>query len=484
MDVSSRIETNKLRRSRKESRGGKMDLFFEKRERQAQTFIRFMRSMEQVSVPEFEGSIEYATSGPHADIGVEINNDDRVFDEVIMSGLEDVTAEMRLRLKSVWKQWANKTREVSAFIKQELRDHALADEDFGNEELMGSKLFTSLTNEKPKGSVHFLNKGPTVYFSFADNDDFNKFVAQTAGYSEEDDEAAGLHLPHVTWTHRSYRESSLSIVVQRKESPDKQMILHESQHFINHALTDSFGIVEQKGRQRSTEHALEAEHTLKDELLAYLRDGSSPDRIISLLDGRNKLYASIYDGLDEQAQMQIKTDLNNICETLKKHPWVYTSFSEREIRDGVIHDPNKEHKRELLVASLIDIALPDMQKYLSASAEHYQRLRDKWENEPPLYDSTDSEEERILARSADNERYNKSMGFIPEYGKPVSTLELQMRENESRLENEPPPLPPDNTPEDQRRFIREQEERDAMKVEVVKWKADKQQRQSRRLDQW
>ncbi|MFA6429034.1 MAG: resistance to Congo red protein [Patescibacteria group bacterium] len=440
-----------------------------------------MRAMEQAEIPKEHVTDELQTSGPNAGLTIEVDHDARVFEEEIMKQVGDISPELKNRLEYIWNRWLMKTDDIKNFLAREMKSGSLTEEDTKDPKAMGAKLFASMTGRSPHGNVYCINKGPLVYFTIAEDQDYIDFYTNAARTSEGSDLSGGFHHPKVEWEHKEGRISNIPIIVQKGAIPRKHTITHESQHFINHSLIDFFEKSEQKNPLDPHWREVKAERGIKDELLAFLRDGRHVEDIYDFLNGNDRTYAHHYDRLSEATQERIKRDLRNICNAITGHPWFYSSYQTS------LRDPLKDHKRELLVASLIDVPFQKITAMVQASADYYSRRMKKMLNTPPPIDlrpqATPEERARWNQRqSAFVQRYNSTFGFLPEYSLPDPQKEQGNKPSfEEDVLHIPPPIPPDNTKEDQARYEREHQ---AWLDKRQRYEKSRYESASRQIDQW
>ncbi|MCX6722500.1 MAG: hypothetical protein NT094_00325 [Candidatus Staskawiczbacteria bacterium] len=126
------------------------------------------------------------------------------------------------------------------------------------------------------------------------------------------------------------------------------IVVHERQHFINHRLFRKFDATERKGGNTDL-------RAIKDEVLAYIRDGSSGDRLDAALHG--ELYKHLFADLPTDKQ-QIA---NNIIDAV-------ASFIDYNKSLGFLKD---QESRAILVYQLAGIPLERFPEWLDAFQRYY-----------------------------------------------------------------------------------------------------------------
>jgi hypothetical protein len=441
-----------------------IDRFFGKREQQAQDIIKWMRRMEQMDV-----AIESWKDDP-ADVMGRKHNDTVIFEEVLMKDITHLPKEVYDAFKSAWFAWAQRVRNATRVLKTIKETSSIADEKEVDPSRLGRVMFESRVGMAAEGEVRFYQKGPTYFFSFENISDYNKILQALSGY--ESGEEGAYHIARAFW-----KQSFIPTTLQKGLVPHQQLLSHEGQHFLNQSLGDLFKRWE--GDQQEDLPLTKCYREIKDEALAYLRDGHSPEQIYDTLT-QNSLYQHLYRGLTSDQITAVKEMLLSIKTALEDHVWTAKS--------PTLQDEFIQHKRELMVASLIDVPLPKMAKYIRASSEYYKKKIAGMTPPPrPLRREATVEQKREWQEKQRTfvDRYNQLMGFLPEYGVPTPEAEEE-RSNmyfiEERL-NGPPPRLVSDTPEGRAAY---QERINAWKQEkerVKNWHAREARAKNTRLDE-
>lgn len=432
--------------SLEERREKKLTAFFERREKQAQAIIKWMRLLEQVDVPSDEGVWP----------AERIKNDEQLFQSVLQKDLEDLPPTMQAACERVWGLWALRVRNARRNVEALLGSPASKEVEI-DPEAQGETLFEKRVNSSPVGKVRFFHKGPFFYFTFEQRSDYERLRAAVTG-SDERTEEGGVFIEEAYWG-----KSKVPTLLQIGKEVDPHILAHEGQHFLNDALGEQF-----KSWEAGTDQSklVQAERAVKDELLAYVREGRPPKEIRKIL-LEDPLYAHLYRDVDERESALLKQELQKICTVLETHPWAQSSATIREAADRTKQLPRVDkHQREMIVANLLDVPLPKMEKYLNQSAKFYGEKIHRMEPPPlPLEPKATASEQRQWKeeQNAFVAQYNQLLGLVPEYG----LLDPQSEEHEASLDG-PPPLPPENASEDLRRYEREMGERANLQREKEK----------------
>lgn len=256
----------------------------------------------------------------------------------------DASPEQRKALENVWIDWTADTLEAREHIQQMFE---YRDEDVN----VAVELFRIQAGNDPVGKVTFINKGPFLYFTFEREDDYDSFKKGATGNAMKKQEG-GCFSQFVLWEGKS-----IPTLMQIGLEFNQSIADHEVQHFINHRLGKIFEDWEPGANAHLDDDervVRRAEREVKDEILAYLGDGSHPDRIHETLTG-SPLYTHLYATLDEEHTAWVKAQIKTIADELLLHPWVQYKGS-----------VNLETRRKL-VASLLDIPFRSIAKYVKRS---------------------------------------------------------------------------------------------------------------------
>lgn len=221
----------------------------------------------------------------------------------------------------------------------------------------GEKFFTLCTKEQQKGIVEFEQQEGYFIISLEHPEDYALIRNK-----KDVDENSGCFSGEFTITQFGIT-IPIIIIKGEKEKLDTT-VTHERQHFINGILLEYFLLDEYRTAGKPKKISLQAEKcALKDELLAYMRDGSSSQEIFQSLTSSNYawMFKNQIDSLDAQTTFDPKQLLQDITTALTKL--------------GLLFCTPKE--RALLIYHLIDIPLEKIPRYLERLKQwHEQRMKE------------------------------------------------------------------------------------------------------------
>ncbi len=136
-----------------------------------------------------------------------------------------------------------------------------------------------------------------------------------------------------------------------------QVLTHERQHFIHHKLLHLFQRGERKKKAGAETPAEFAARQIKDEVVAFVRDGASGSQIGQYLGG--DVYAHLYDRLPQAEGTAFRSVVASIASRIDAH----RIFAERESRPA-------------LAMQLLDIPLSMVPDAIPVIAEYYQKRID------------------------------------------------------------------------------------------------------------
>ncbi len=201
-----------------------------------------------------------------------------------------------------------------------------------NPEVLGKEIFIEKVNSEPKGKIELSVVPGFIILIFEEQEDQTTFWGQNAG-----------GMCSNTWGG----EDSTLITTQKFMA--EKVLRHERQHFINHTINIPF-VEENHIAKRSNDEEWKLDR-IKDELLAYLRDGSSPNYLETVLKT-----SPLYENIHLPMGMEI---LQEITQIFEEHPILTTVFF------------STQKTRQLLVYSLIDVPLRSIPRMLRRIASYY-----------------------------------------------------------------------------------------------------------------
>jgi hypothetical protein len=254
----------------------------------------------------------------------------------------------------------------------------------------GYEIFTKVEGKRPTDHVKASLVEGYWILRFDNPTDFQKFTKET-------DVNTGL-AAGIFSKFRVFEGIPINIIAVNPDNNtmDEEIVIHERQHFIHHLLFDFDGLIEfplqriikdvatypTLSRLYEKSDALgyiDRPHVqrvykglliIKDELLAYLRDGSSFRDALSFLE--DKIYGHILENFIPEETEEINQLMSDIRKALYKLPLEFDSLN----------------GRALLVYHLLDVPLHKMPQRIKYIAEYYKNESDKFKyllpNEPKL----------------------------------------------------------------------------------------------------
>ena len=243
-------------------------------------------------------------------------------------------------------------------------------------ERWGELIFYGITGKQPKGKVRFRRQEAYFVMTFSNLSDY---AAIHLGGKEKEE--------NLRWANKSggsyYSSMPLDLIkgtapvpvllIRAEEWRDLGMVrmveLHERQHFINDKVFNLFYTFEShpsftssRGRDEEKESQYwelkEKFCIIKDEILAFIRGGSSGEFLKSSLLG--ELYADLFSSLPLQEEEKAKKVIN-----------ILAAFLERN--HSFLNNPEA---RAILVYQLVSVPLEEFPKWLDAFEEYYgERLK-------------------------------------------------------------------------------------------------------------
>lgn len=217
-------------------------------------------------------------------------------------------------------------------------------------ELLGGIVFMQRTGSLPEGRVEFFLR--EAYFILAC--EYSKDYARAYAGLDGNPNSRNSQLSGGTFYNRiklvlGGREISTPVIMVRGKCGQvetKRIITHERQHFINHKLFGKFIETEKDNGNPNLRN-------IKDEVLAYIRDGSSGNWLVGSLNG--ELYENLFENLSADEKASVRDIFAKIEHFLNKNIEVLQSSESRAI----------------LVYQLAGISLEKFPKWLDAFEEYY-----------------------------------------------------------------------------------------------------------------
>ena len=193
--------------------------------------------------------------------------------------------------------------------------------------LAGRWLFRNITREEPKGKIIFQRKEGYLILHYDEEDDY--FVA-AVGREEKTDlikktKEGGSYHPELIMQGGPPWYVPI-IMIKGKEQSTQQLVIHERQHFINQRVTNLFSEIEPKravkaGSEKAgaVKQAFERKLNLrliKDEILAYIRDGRSGKETKKVLS--EPLYTHRFEPLEQDDQKMAEEVIAKVAEFIDR----------------------------------------------------------------------------------------------------------------------------------------------------------------------
>lgn len=210
---------------------------------------------------------------------------------------------------------------------------------------LGFAYYLSVVGEKPVGEVAMNHKEMFIVLTFTKKEDYDRFAKVKLGRDEEAEPSGGLYCDSLTLILENSEEDSCAFVlVDGSEDVDFDRVMaHERHHAIN-AVID-LGQQEKNShkdkmfhlfrpsqfQEKGTQWALEdiAKATLrreykisshyyeriKDEITAYLAEGTPPHRIPGIL--QKPTYRRLFANFDLELASRVRVTIQDICQQLE-----------------------------------------------------------------------------------------------------------------------------------------------------------------------
>ncbi len=273
----------------------------------------------------------------------------------------ELSPEIRERLLDIIAQYRKKTEQTeyafqrlqeilleAELLSGELDGAAIAN-DLGPSDA-GRALFIRMMGLEPRGSVFLSQLEGYILMDFSDESDLQAFT-QTKGIA-----AGGWFQHEREFVLQGERFPVVSVNSSKgNRENDRLVLLHERQHFVNQKLLGFFYKDEPAPRSGGEIERI-AERKVKDEVLAYMRNGSSGQQIQQALGGH--LYLDLFDDLNEDEKSRIHQSLQDIAMQV----------------DTFAENFASEAARGLLVYALIDVPLSKMPNWIRAIGEHLESV--------------------------------------------------------------------------------------------------------------
>jgi len=216
--------------------------------------------------------------------------------------------------------------------------------------IMGQEIFNMRVGANPLGKVEFFQDEGYFVMRCEDPIDYacaleGKVFDQT---SQKSLKSGGTFHHSMRLTFNSNDISTPVLLIRGPdEAYRKKIVVHERQHFINHILFRKF---------KDTEKFESADYfrDLKDEVLAYIRDGSSGRQL------KESLYGDLYTHLFANTPPEQRNTVSKVIDSIANFMDNYYAILGRN-----------QEVRAILAYQLAGIPFEEFPKWLSAYAEYY-----------------------------------------------------------------------------------------------------------------
>lgn len=232
---------------------------------------------------------------------------------------------------------------------------------------VGKVLYRARLGHDPSGPVWAARRGGYFVVACPDPEDYRvmfdpslRFSAGPAAEAKRKllDRHGGTHHPYMRLlapraiAKPALREIGSSVLLIKGKPETKafeEILSHERQHFINHKLLGVFARSERGARSELDKRAA----FIKDELLSYLRDGSTGFTMMEHL--MSETYAHLFDNLEPAQARQLSDTLDKTTEAIERAGDVLSG----------------KQARAAMVMHLLDVPFDRMAEAIDVIARHY-----------------------------------------------------------------------------------------------------------------
>lgn len=264
-----------------------------------------------------------------------------------------------------------------------LKKKALEKYKDDSSETIGAMLFTARTGRHPVGPVSLTRREGYFIMTCPNPADYNVFYDPALEDRKADEFTKQVEIlnrhggsMHTSITLDRKSETShwdlgdiTSSFIVLKTVPDAYgfdvIVDHERQHFLNHRLMNVFAKSENPGRHQAKTDIELAARSVKDEIVAYVRDGSTGPQIEANL--QEDAYAHLFENLSPKEADSLRGTLLTVTANMSKH--------------AIFSEPAS---RRAMAMQLLDIPLAKMPDWIPVIAKYYEtRIRRIDEIVPP-----------------------------------------------------------------------------------------------------
>lgn len=304
----------------------------------------------------------------------------------------------------------------AAACESSLKEHSEKTREYGWEgsstpDAWGDIFFRQFVHDEPEGTVIFERREAYFVMICSDPSDYVRAVEATrvSGEAFDASHTAGIfHRAHLINFYQGGKKEHVPLMIVDGNQPVRRVIAHERQHFLNENILSDFEETEALGGRKERNPIVQRLYRgIKDEVLAYLRDGSSGTDIEEALgkDAYRHLFRPLPSSDEEAAWMIV----GRIKQFLDRH---HGSF------DG-------DSARGILTYQLAPVPLREFPKYLNALEIYYgERFRMLREFEAIDLENADDLQLRRIAEDM----------FPPQCGAEADSAQFRLRNALDKLE--------------------------------------------------
>ncbi len=243
--------------------------------------------------------------------------------------VKEIPESLRTRFQGIITEWthlsrAHKNVEKSLEELAQRQGRSISPENMGiifyqgtqfikGQDILQKNPEYQLHKEAPEAPISVRMEGPYLAVYVPDDYDHEQ-IGGTPG------SGGTFHRSESITLRYEDRELNPNILIIKSKSDTEEAEntrTHERQHFINHAWMKKEAFKDLKTVK---------EEWMKDEILAFIKDGSSPQRIYNGL--TSTLYEHLYAGLDEKEKEELKHLLKQTTDALKEaRGWFPTNIT-------------------------------------------------------------------------------------------------------------------------------------------------------------
>lgn len=230
---------------------------------------------------------------------------------------------------------------------------------------LGSGWAHNTVNPEPTGAVTLDLKEGYMLLKFDNHEDYKKAAEAMSRGTETIDETAGLygHATYVGSIDDKYMGPVLLVRNDRGAQGAESIVAHERQHFINHEVFGLFSSVERYPKtitdaitypDNDPERIkVSAFARIKDEVVAYIRDGSNGTNLKRSL--QSKLYKHLFEPLTDDQKVEVWKIIDDAADFVSTMPV----------------PPNLSECRAIITYQIAHVPFAEFPKWLTAMRGYY-----------------------------------------------------------------------------------------------------------------